>query len=319
MKKEKFTDVFAEIYRKHALELDGLRKIALIKVILVIFITVGVDIFFVSNFVSNEFSILLMFLLLCCSVYFDNFLIKKILKEYADTFKTAVLQRLIYSKNENYVYIPEKGVDAEEYLISGFERIWDFFYSEDKIEGKINSVVDFKMSQVKTEDILEDNGIKTKVVDFQGLYGMLILPNTVGGTLEIIPNSNANKFSNDRVNFETEKFEEYYDVITEDKIWAAQIINSETIKNLIEIKEILKSPVTIKIENNRIFFKAEYGGVFEPSPLIRPVNFTTLYRYYRIIDIPRYIYESLAYNISRVDNDKELKKVIREENKKTSD
>ena len=314
MEKGNFSDVFGEIYTKYGAELESLRKQALIKIILIIIATIAVIYMLVSQLeiiyiLGDFFPFVLVGIIALAS-----FLTNKVSKDYALTFKINVIQKMIDSKKHDYTYTPLIGVSATEYNISGYDTSWDKFYSEDGIKGTFNSMIKFNMSQVKTERITRDSkGNRHVETTFLGLYGIITLPTPVKGNIDIVENSKFRKFSNHRINLESAEFEKYYDVMTDDKIWALQVINSNAIKDLIDLRNYFKKTTSIRIIGNKIFFRLYCGDVFEPSKLRKTVRFDFLYKYYRLMDLPRYIYDALISNIADVDENKELKEAIRYE------
>ena len=308
MEKKDFSEMFDEFYTKYNSELEILRKKALFKIILIIVAPiVGLYVLIfplgLMFIYENIFSLVVFGLVVMIS-----FAISKISNEYARTFKMSVIEKLIVSKNHDYIYIPESGVTATEYNASGYDKTWDRFYSEDGIVGTFNSMIKFTMSQVMTEENTRDSKGKRQVrTTFSGLYGIITLPDSVGGNIDIVEKSTLRKFSKYRINLNSTEFEKYYDVIADNKILALKVINSKSIKDLIDLRIYFKETISIRIIGNKIFFKLSCGDVFEPSTLRGNIRFDSLYKYYRLIDLPRYIYDALISNIADADGNKELK------------
>ena len=306
MKKNNFSQVFNEIYNNCAKEIEGLRKKTVIKTILIIIVSILIIkiaiLFFYSLELPKELNILmdLFFLIVIIIIILDIFLIENINKKYKLAYKLLAIKRLIETQDLSYQYYPKEGVDYEDYYASKFDYGFDYLYSEDGIQGNINSKVRFKMSQVTTKEYSSDGSYTT----FKGLFGIIFFSETTKGKLEIIKNNNLKKYSKERINLDSAEFEKYYDVMSNNKIWALQLLTSEKIDSLIEIRNYFKKPIFIKIESNRVYFRLECGDVFEPTKWRKSVNFNLLYKYFRLIDIPRYIYDSFIINIADIDNNK---------------
>ncbi len=314
MDKVNFSKVFGEIYTKHGAEIENLRKKALFKTILIIVAAVLIFYYMLGPlglfYTLGEFTFFLIVLVLIGVMA----LVRFVNKDYIATFKMAAIKRMINAQDSTYIYSPEEGVSSIEYNQSSFDRTWDNFYSEDGIQGDLNSMVKFKMSQVKTEEEHTDSeGRKSTSVTFLGLYGIISLPESVKGILDIMGESKFRKFSKNRINLDSAEFEKYYDVMSDDKVWALQILNSEALESLIEMRNHFKKPISIRIVRNHIYFRIYCGDIFEPAKLKNTVSFDILYKYYRLIDIPRAIYETLIGNMADISNNKEFKDSIKYE------
>ena len=307
MKKINFSEVFGEIYSKYGKKLESYRKSAIIKCIIVIIfirciiIKLNMSSISESLYMAIFFGLIIIFLLIC----------KLIIHRYKELFKLNAIKTLVESQNDTYKYNPKYGLSSSEYGKSGFDRGWDEFYSEDYIEGDITSMVNFKMSQVKTVEIDRTDDKTTRIITFLGLFGVINLPVFSKGNLDILGDSSSRKNAQARINLESQEFEKNYDVLADNKIWALQILDSESIEMLIEMRKCFKKSISIRIRGNKIYFRLDCGDVFEAPKMKSSVNFDLLYKYYRFIDIPRCIYEMLIENIARNSDDKEFARNVK--------
>ena len=313
MKNKKFSDVFGEIYSNNHKKLEELRIIALFKCIFLYVIAI-IYAFYILKYTAKyleDLSIPLAMLGLIVAFYLNKFVVK----EYAKEFKFNVIKILVESQNDTYEYRPKFGITEMEYSESDLERNWDEFESEDYIEGNLDKNVTFKMAQVDTYDVTKEAYGKSRKTIFSGLYGIITLPVKTEGTLTINGNSAAREYLESRINLESQVFEENYDVLSEDKIWALQVLNSEVIENLIELKNKISTPIKIKISGDKIFFRLEYKDLFEPPKFFNSVGFETLYKYFRTINIPVYLYDAFADNLIDISKKKEIENVDNSLNK----
>lgn len=314
MNKVNFSKVFGEIYTKHGAEIENLRKEALLKTIIIIAAAVFIFYYMLGPlrlfYKMGEF--LIFFIVFALIIVMS--LVKHVNKDYIATFKIAAIKRMIDAQDSSYTYSPMEGVTTTEYNQSSFDRTWDNFYSEDGIQGNLNNMVKFRMSQVKTEEEHTDSkGRRSTTVTFLGLYGIISLPEVADGILDIMGESKFRKFSKNRINLDSAEFEKYYDVMSDNKVWALQILNSEALESLIEMRNHFKKPISIRILRNHIYFRIPCGDIFEPAKLKNTVSFDILYKYYRLIDIPRAIYETLIDNMATISDNKEFKDSIKYE------
>ena len=306
MKKVNFSEVFGEIYTKYGKELESLRKDALNKCIVTLIGIAFIDFLLLKLIDYSELEILLIML----SILLYIFLCGVISSRYTTTFKQKAIRTLVENSNNTFEYNAKYGMSSSEYNESGFDRTWDEFKSEDGISGNLGSMVSFKMSEVETIEITRTKNGTTRTTTFLGLYGIIQLPVKSRGKLDILGDSILRKFKDARINLESQEFEKNYDVLADDKIWALQVLNSEAIENFIEMRNFFKKSISIKIRDNEIYFRLSCEKMFEPK-LFSSVNFDVLYKYFRIIDIPRFIYDNLIDNIARVSENEEFKNEIK--------
>lgn len=303
MEKTEFTEIFGEIVSKYGKELEGLRKSALTKSIIILLVAVAL-IVLIFNLGIGDVAMFFMFFIIVVAIL----LCALVSKKYVETFKDVAIRRMIEVQNPNYVYEPNVGVTSYDYNKSKFDLNWDKFESEDGIEGELNSKVRFRMSQVRTaKETRDSDGDRKETTTFLGLYGMIELPIFVNGNINISGDNIFMKYSKSRINLESAEFEKYYNVYADNKVWAFQILNSEAIESFIEMRKHFKKPLTVKICGRNIYFRLSCGDIFEPSTLKSAVGFDFLYKYYRMIDIPRCIYDTVIDNIARASENPELR------------
>lgn len=126
-----------------------------------------------------------------------------------------------------------------------------------------------------------------------------------------MPNSILRNLTEYSVNMESAEFEKYYDILAEDRVWAMQVFNSESIEAFVELRNFFKKAIQVKIRRNKIYFRLKCGDLFEPPKLKNAINFDLLYKYYRIIDIPRYMYEAIIDNIATNAGDRTFSRSVR--------
>ena len=257
---------------------------------------------------SPIFKMILMMIVLVLGFVLSNL----VTKNYAREFKNKAIRILVEDQNKTYKYSPVRGLTSAEYNRSRFDTSWDHFYSEDYVSGTLGENVKFEMSQVHTEEERETtdsdgNTTTHNVTTFLGLYGIIELPVYAKGEIMIVGNSVFRKFNAARIEMESSEFEKTYDVLAEDRLWAMQIINANVIEEFVEMKNFFKKTIQLKVERNKIYFRLDCGDLFEPPKFKSSLNFDVLYKYFRIIDIPNILYQSMIENIIMDSNDKELK------------
>lgn len=298
MKKANFTEIYNDICSKYGNTLEEERKKLLIgELIIFALLIFGFILCFIFKI---EFLIFyLAFLVICITL--GVFIFNGVAKKYISNFKTTVIKELIKRTNPTFNYSPKKGFMSKEYKVSGFEKHWDNFYSEDYIEGTIENNTLVRMAQVKTEEeqtTVDSRGniTRTTIVNFLGLYGIMELPISTTKNISIFTNLAFSKFQKNRVDMESAEFEKYYDVFSKDRQGAMELLSNTSIEILNQIRKAFKKPVNIIVNNNYIFFRIECGDIFEPPTFKSSMDFNILYKYFNVIDLPRAIYEALIDN-----------------------
>lgn len=316
MNKVNFSDLFNQIYEKHGKELKDLHTNVIIKKIIIMIVMIAVEFMIFSSLYESVsetenspiFKMILMMIVLILGFVLSNL----VTKNYAKEFKNKAIRILVEDQNETYKYSPKKGLTSIEYNRSRFDTSWDHFYSEDYVSGILGKNVKFRMSQVHTEEeqqTTDSDGNTTthNVTTFFGLYGIIELPVHAKGEIMIVGNSVFRKFNASRVEMESSEFEKNYDVLAEDRLWAMQVINANVIEEFVKMRNFFKKTIQVKVERNKIYFRLYCGDIFEPPKFKSSLDFDILHKYFRIIDIPNILYQSMIENMIMDSNNKELK------------
>lgn len=154
MKQVNFSKIFGEIYGKHNKELNSLKKETFIKEIILVIILILICRFvFISGIRFKSAFVITMIIIVIGIILLD-----RISRKYIRDFKQKAIRILVESQNDTYEYKCHQGISPVEYNESGFDQMWDKFYSEDYISGKLGEMVNFEMSQVKTMEEHETTG-----------------------------------------------------------------------------------------------------------------------------------------------------------------
>ena len=315
MKQKNFKEIYDVIYENCGVEMEAIRKKALKKNILahiiVLLIWVGI---IVSGL--NRFSILLVIFIIVSVIGLVAYLFK-INNKYKKMFKEKIINEIVKQSNSTFKYSVYNGIKESEYKLGHFDHGWDRYHSEDMIEGKLEDGSTVKMSQVHTQEVhhsTNSNGhtTTTYVTTFLGLYGIITLKTATNADFSIINNSKLSKFNKNRIEMESTEFEKYYDVFSgskDSKIRqnAMEILTPESIHSFIKIRNLFKTPINIRVYQDKIYFRIEVGDIFEPPTFKSSVNFDMLKKYFLIIDVPRMIYETLIDSILVMYGNKETR------------
>lgn len=313
MERVNFSEIFKEIYMNHGKSLEELRKTVLIKNIFTIIVMIAL-IVFVFNCFSDKYWYLSIALFGIISI--GGYLIRFNSVKYRKIFKERAIKDLIEERNYTYQYAPTTGISPLEYDKSEFDNGHDKFLSEDYIVGDIDEMASFKMSQVRT--IEEKNYSRhigesrvNKITTFYGVYGEIELPIIPMGRIDICKKMFSFTSKKHEVRIDNEEFEKHYTVLADDMGWATKVVTPEVADALLEIRKFFRKPIQIKFKRNKIYFRLECGDILEPPKLSNAVEFDTFLKYYRIVDLPRYIYSIFAENLARSGGDRKFEEYIK--------
>lgn len=210
------------------------------------------------------------------------------MSNYQDFFKSKIVEPLILSINENAVYNPTSGIDIEIYGDAKFEYYCDRYKSEDQISILLPSDMSgqskhITLSEVHTENKSTDkDGHTTYYTIFHGIMGYVDLDKVSDSYINIKRNGTVMKWNKNKLDMDMSEFEKYFDVETDNKIEAMQILTADVMTDLVDF--ILKSKTTFEIHilNGRMYMRFMTGPMFEPNFFGNSMEKELIWRYYNI-------------------------------------
>jgi len=220
---------------------------------------------------------------------------------YMDIFKQKVISPIIKNVLVNSEYYYNVGLTKEEYNEGAWER-YDRYDSEDKIVTDINigenKEIKSKliMSEIHTQDRRRDSDGDTHYVTmFHGLAGYIKLPKDIGCYLKVVKNQfNLFGFSNDKLEMDMTEFEKMFDVETDDKIKAMQILTVDIMNELIELVNASKVRFEFYINHDMMHIRFHTGEVFEPVIFGKSMQLERLKKYFDIVTSIKNITEHIC-------------------------
>lgn len=295
-----FNEIYQEIYTNVINEIVELRKkknvyLVLLSVIIIIFILQF------KRLCTSFFIIVWIILLVAIGIYYLNANFK-----YESGYKNSVMKKLVHLYNKDLFFAPNRGITSKEYRESKFDVFFDKLHSEDLVQGKILENVRFRMSQIKVirEVVIEDsNGVKkkTKHIVFSGVFGLANLPYKIIDPIEIVPNRILKQYNPHRIEIDSSEFEKKYDIFAQNKIRAMQIFTSNLLQKINEFNEYTGYLMEIKILRGKVFFRIPCKEVFEAPEIRESLDYSTLYKYFKMIDLPIHIIQELIKNVEELE------------------
>lgn len=307
---KKFEDLFKEIEENQEVKKtwqearEEQKKLNKIRVIIAIVITVLAFIAVVIFIKKNPYMILNIFLVgpFLFLILFINLIVfiitcafGKKQKEYILNFKELIIKKLIENFYDSVEYYPVKGMPERIYENTDYNEYYNEYYSEDYFEGKIKNRYYIDMAEVLTEDVetetdSEGNTHTTRTTIFHGLFAKVTLEKSIMSELKIVQDKEG-RFNKNRLNMDSSEFEKYFDVITDNKIIAMQLLTADIMEEMIEFENKTNMKYDIVIKENEIYLRFHCDSMFEPQVLRKgTVNKELLEKYFYMLNF--------TYNLS---------------------
>lgn len=211
---------------------------------------------------------------------------------YRKQYKEIIVGKLIQKYDSDFTYTQDGGQVTEgDYVTAGFDRNWDSMEKADGIYGTLEDGSRFRMAQITTYKnvvYLDDQGRKQikKEQTYKGSFCVVTLNKVIKNQIEITGNSRRLRYNKDRIEVDSQSFEEEFDMMAKDKVQALRIFTPDVISIIVSLRERIKVPFRIRIEGDRIYIKIDNGDIFEPISYKAELSASAILEYYNTIDIP---------------------------------
>ena len=272
---EETKDFFVELRRKQVRNL-GLSAIVAIVLTVLVKLVNGDDFIL---FIPLALAIMLLGVLL------GNYYYRK-------QYKEIIVGKLIQKYDSDFTYTQDGGPVTEgDYVTAGFDRNWDSMEKADGIYGTLEDGSRFRMAQITTYKnvvYLDDQGRKQikKEQTYKGSFCVVTLNKVIKNQIEITGNSRRLRYNKDRIEVDSQSFEEEFDMMAKDKVQALRIFTPDVISIIVSLRERIKVPFRIRIEGDRLYIKIDNGDIFEPISYKAELSASAILEYYNTIDIP---------------------------------
>lgn len=226
---------------------------------------------------------------------------------YKYAFKEKIIKPIVECAVPESTYTADKGLSEQEYY-SVWEKA-DRFSSEDElimdldVKDNENNKLQLIISDVLTqnEEQVENGGTTCRTI-FHGLAGYTKLSKNIGACIKIIENNMffKNK-SKDYVEMDMQEFEKIFDVETNDKIKAVQVLTSDVMTELINVVKKLNIEFEIYINYNILHIRFYTGEMFEPQIFGKSMQLEKLKRYYDIMQAVKHVTEKMCNTVNELE------------------
>ena len=288
-----------EEYRKSALKEE--RKNDKEVVLLVVYIVFVPIIIIVLNFLifKNIFILFaLIIILIVIPIYMyihikknEKEKIKSSINKYYDYYNKVVIGEFLNQFEEKIDYSPNDKVENYVYKEAEFER-FDNYYSRGLIKANLKNGYNIDMCNVITEYISTDNeGNALYYTLFNGIFATIKTPKPFNDVLYLKKDKKDKKYKNrniipnvDKIQLDSEEFENYFDVYSSNKIIAVQLLTSDVMEFLKEFQDSTNIDFELTLKKNRIFIRFFTNGIFGlPDSTQTTIDKEEFKRYYKIL------------------------------------
>lgn len=214
---------------------------------------------------------------------------------YKVEFKQVIIKKLIDNFYDNLEYYPLKEMPERIYEKPNYNEYYNEYHSEDYFEGQIKNKYYIDMAEVFTEHVethtdSEGNTHTTRTTIFHGLFAKVTSEKSITSELRIVQDK-IGKYNKNRLNMDSSEFEKYFDVITDNKIIAMQLLTADVMEEMIEFENKTNMKYDIVVKENEIYLRFHCGDMFEPQSVRKGIiNKAQLEKYFYMLNF--------TYNLS---------------------
>jgi len=275
-----FEEIYQRLYEENIFTLETIRK----KVRwLTVFQSIALIGFFVQNLHGNSGLAMLMILTAIALIFISS----KYAKEYKRIYKEEIVASFIKLINSKLEYQPtssEFKLMEGDYKRANFDNNWfNRFYPDDYIEGFLDDDVFVKMGNLHIQKHTGSGKNSRTVEIFHGIFAHMSCGKDIGTYIKISKNQLKVFEQHDRVEMDSQEFEKYFDIYSENKILTMQLLTSDVMATLVDFYNKYYIDYEIVIKNNRIYMRFFTGSMFEPKVFGNAMDKKLLFSYYCIL------------------------------------
>ena len=117
----------------------------------------------------------------------------------------------------------------------------------------------------------------------EGIFSVTKLNSYLTNEIRIKPNEYSFNNNYNRVEMDSKDFEKFFDVYSNSKILAMEILTHDIMEELVHFYNTYKIKFEIILKNNNIYIRFNTGVMFEPNILKKSNDMKTLWIYYNVL------------------------------------
>ncbi|MBR3152299.1 MAG: DUF3137 domain-containing protein [Clostridia bacterium] len=294
-----FNNIYEKVYREYGREIEEIRNKAKEESNMIIIMWIVLLLFTYPVSLIGGIFVFLVSLAYVLLIFYTiiKLINSKATAQFKKEYKEKIIGSFIKEYEEKLNYFPNEGVSSLIYRNAGFEG-FDRFSSEDLITGTLNDKYKISLSEVHTErESTDEDGHTTYHTIFRGLFGVVDLDATIGTNVKIRRNNIALFDRKYKIEMDSQEFESIFNVYGTDKIATMQLLTSDVMQELIDFRKNSKILPEISIIADKLYIRFFTGNVFEPKIRQSAFDYSTLLKYYNIINFTLSITEKMIKNI----------------------
>lgn len=206
---------------------------------------------------------------------------------YKKIYKEQVISRFIklVDKNLRYSLYGRVGDDMKnKYLVSDFEtKAFNRFESEDYVDGKIDGHIYAEIAELNVDYAFKKKKRKFREDLFKGMFAVIRSEKDIGAWVKVTKNKFKLFAVRNRMETDNAAFEKIFDVYTDNRSVAHQLIQGNMIKTLMQFYKDYDLRFEVMFKDNIIFMRFFTPAMFEPKLFGNSIDKKLLFTYYNII------------------------------------
>lgn len=303
-KSEEFERIYKKLYDENNDELEQkrkeYRKMHIIQFIFLGLLILSIVIIPFLKDITVEVLYLLMFsVVFFCVLWFISLAsIYKYIENYKTYFKENIISSFIKSISEKFIYkyyyedytIEEINNVRNQYEEANFNNEKSFgIYYDDYIEGYLHDNIYIKMIDVKEYEN-----------KFAGIFAYTVTNNRINDRINIVKNSTViTDYS--KIKLDSQEFEQYFNVYSENKILAMQLLTSDVMELILDFYKKFNLQFEIVFKDDKIYLRFISGELFEPKIYKRSMERRNLFIYYSILNFVADLTKNINKTLNELD------------------
>lgn len=293
---DEFEKIYEELYEKNIKSLEQKRKKVMLRTILqnavlVWFVyeymcnEIGRDFLFTGNEYGGMRPLLVIVLLALYVIFvYSN---HKYKKQYVLEYKKEIITNFINILNDKLKYTPVVdnafGVQAEYEQVKFDKKNFNRFYVDDHIEGNLDEDTFADMYDIHIQNVVRSGKHTHTEEIFKGIFAISNCKKDIGTTVKVSKNKMKILSNKDIIQMDSEEFEKYFDVYSEDKITAMRLLTSDIMETLINFHNKYGLEFEIVFKQKKIYLRFFTGAMFEPKVFGGSMDKELIATYYNIL------------------------------------
>lgn len=285
-----YNELYTSCYCKFEKNRKKIRNSLIIQLILLICLSS-----LLGNMIDNNKTfwklgiIALIVFILLLYIIFAN---KKSEEEYSSIFKTQIINKFIKLINNKLEY-KRDNLNYQQ-LLNNYKTAnftnepVNLFEPDDYITGFLDDetyveICDLNVKRKVDEYYKNGRKVKNFVQTFQGIFVKTACINNIGTHIKISKNKLKFFKNKRRLEMDSQEFEKYFDVYSENKIIAMQLLTSDIMVILVDFYKKYGLEYEIVVKENNIYLRFFTGPMFEPTIFKSSIDKMKLSQYFGIL------------------------------------